>query len=808
MMPSLVTEIRGAVRGLRHTPTVALSAVLCIALGLGSAAAILSAIDRALLQPLPFADPARLVTVYRTTPQFNTGPFSAPNYADLARQSRRIEALAAITPAGGLLALPDESVQADVKRVTGNLFPMLGVRAVRGRLLLPDDDAPDREPVVVLDEELWRERFGGDPAIVGRIVRLDGRPHTVVGITPRGLGIPHGSQVVRAQLWVPMRFTDGQLAARRSNFLWVMGRLAPGATAASAHAELAQLFDGIVAAHPELRGEGVRVLPLQAEGVRSVRTPLLLLFGAVGFVLLIAATNVASLLLARGVQRGRELAVRTALGGTRAQVMRPVLVESLVLTAAGLALGLGLAWAGVRTIGALAAERLPQLAGLTVDGRVVAFAVALSVVVALFCGVVPAWRSTAVEPQDALRSGRGGGTSRAHHRLLGALVVSEVALSLMLLIGAGLVLKGFAQVLRQDPGFDAERVLTLKATVSAEQYPDGSAVRRFAEPALAAIRRAPGVEEAAAISLLPYENWGWNFNVRYEGQSADDPTQRPLVENRVVTPEFFRVTGQRLRAGRLLTAGDDERPSAPAVVVVNEALAKRDFGGTPPIGTRFHTSDTTFATIVGVVSDIRNFGPYQDPQPEVYWQFRQSGQGTSSFPIMVRVRRGDPMAVAASVRSAIRSVDAGAAITELQPMTELMSRSVGGPRFYLTLLSTFAAVALVLAVSGIYGVLSYAVAQRTREFGIRTALGSTALRLLALVASQGMALVLLGIAIGLAGGAAVTRLMRSLLLGVSPLDATAWTLATAALAMAGLLAALLPAWRAARADPLVAMRVE
>ena len=808
MMPSLVTEIRGAVRGLRHTPTVALSAVLCIALGLGSAAAILSAIDRALLQPLPFADPARLVTVYRTTPQFNTGPFSAPNYGDLARQSRRIEALAAITPAGGLLALPDESVQADVKRVTGNLFPMLGVRAVRGRLLLPDDDAPDREPVVVLDEELWRERFGGDPAIVGRIVRLDGRPHTVVGIAPRGLGIPHGSQVVRAQLWVPMRFTDGQLAARRSNFLWVMGRLAPGATAASAHAELAQLFDGIVAAHPELRGEGVRVLPLQAEGVRSVRTPLLLLFGAVGFVLLIAATNVASLLLARGVQRGRELAVRTALGGTRAQVMRPVLVESLVLTAAGLALGLGLAWAGVRTIGALAAERLPQLAGLTVDGRVVAFAVALSVVVALFCGVVPAWRSTAVEPQDALRSGRGGGTSRAHHRLLGALVVSEVALSLMLLIGAGLVLKGFAQVLRQDPGFDAERVLTLKATVSAEQYPDGSAVRRFAEPALAAIRRAPGVEAAAAISLLPYENWGWNFNVRYEGQSADDPTQRPLVENRVVTPEFFRVTGQRLRAGRLLTAGDDERPSAPAVVVVNEALAKRDFGGTPPIGTRFHTSDTTFATIVGVVSDIRNFGPYQDPQPEVYWQFRQSGQGTSSFPIMVRVRRGDPMAVAASVRSAIRSVDAGAAITELQPMTELMSRSVGGPRFYLTLLSTFAAVALVLAVSGIYGVLSYAVAQRTREFGIRTALGSTALRLLALVASQGMALVLLGIAIGLAGGAAVTRLMRSLLLGVSPLDATAWTLATAALAMAGLLAALLPAWRAARADPLVAMRVE
>jgi putative ABC transport system permease protein len=808
MTPSMLTEVRSAVRGLRRTPTVALAAVFCIALGLGSTAAIVSAIDRALLQPLPFPAPDRLVTVYRTTPHFDTGPFSAPNYIDLARESRRIEALAAITPAGGLLALPDEAVQVDVKRATGNLFPMLGVRAVRGRLLLPDDDQPDGGPVVVLGEELWRERFGGDPALVGRTIRLGGRPHTVVGIAPRGLGIPHGAQVIRAQVWVPMRFSGQERAERRSNFLLCMGRLAPGATAAAAHGELVQLFDGLVAAHPELRGEGVRVLPLQVEGGRSVRTPLLLLSGAVVFVLLIAATNVASLLLARGVARGREVAVRRALGGTRAQVMRPMLVESLVLTAAGLALGLGLAWVGVRTIGALAAERLPQLAGLAIDLRVVVFAVALSVVVAVLCGMVPAWRNAAVEPQEALRSGRGGGTNRAHHRLLGALVVAEVALSLVLLIGAGLVLKGFAQLLRQDPGFDAERVLTLRATVSAEQYPDGSAVRRFLEPALAAIRQVPGVEEAAAISLVPYENWGHNFNVRYEGQSGEDPTQRPLVESRVVTPEFFRVTRQRLQHGRLLTPGDDERPTAPAVVVVNEALVKRDFAGRSPVGRRFHTGDTAFATIVGVVSDIRNVGPYQDPQPEMYWPVRQGDGGASSFPIVVRVRRGDPAAVEAGVRRAVRGVDAGSAVTEVLPMTEVMARSVGRPRFYLTLLSTFAAVALALAVSGIYGVLSYAVAQRTREFGIRTALGSTALRLVALVASRAMALVLLGIALGLAGGAAVMRLMRTMLLGVSPVDVTAWTVATAALAVAGVLAALLPAWRAARTDPLVAMRAE
>jgi putative ABC transport system permease protein len=804
---SIVTELRAAGRGLLRAPAVSLSAVLCIALGLGTTAAISSAVDRALVRPLPFPAPERLVTVYRTTPQFDTGPFSAPNYTDLARESRRIEELAAITPTGGLLTLPDDALQVDVKRATGNLFPLLGVTAARGRLLLPEDDRAGAERVVVVSGELWRERFAADPTLVGRAIRIDGEPHTVVGIAPRGLGIPHGAQVIRAELWVPMRFSEGELSRRRSNFLWAMGRLAPGATVETAHAELRQRFGAIAEANPELRGEQVRVLPLQAEGVRSVRTPLLLLFGAVGIVLLIAATNVAALLLARAVQRRREIAVRTAIGGSRAQVMRPVLVESLVLVAIGLLLGLALAWAGVRTIGALAAERLPQLAGLGIDLRVVAFAVALSMLVALVCGGIPAWRGTAVDPQDALRGARGGGTGREQHRLLSALVVAEVALSLMLLIGAGLVLKGFAQLMRQDPGFDAERVLTLETTVSADQYPDGSAVRRFLEPALAAIRRVPGVEQAAAISLLPYQDWGWNFNIRYEGESGDDPTQRPLVENRVVTPEFFAVTGQRLLAGRLLSEGDDERPEAPAVVVVNEALAERDFAGRDPVGRRFHTGDTTFATIVGVVSDIRNFGPYQDPRPEVYRAFRQSG-ARSTVPIMVRVRSGDPSTVAAGVRAAIRSVDASAAVTNVRPMPEVIADSLGRPRFFLTLLGAFAAVALVLAVSGIYGVLSYAVAQRTREFGIRTALGSTASRILALVAGQGMALVALGVVFGLVGGLAVTRLMESLLYGVSPLDAGAWLLATLALVAAAAVAAVVPAWRATRSDPLVAMRVE
>ncbi len=804
--PAFVTELLAAVRSLRRAPLVFGSAIVCIALGIGSTAAISSAISRALLQPLPFREPQRLVTVYRTTPHFDTGPFSPANYSDLARETRQLDGLAAITPTSALLQLTDEAAQVSVKRVTGNLFPLLGVRALRGRLLTAADDRPDAPQAVVIGEELWRERFGGDPSLVDKSIRLDGQSYTVVGIAPRQMGIPHGAQVIRSQVWVPMRFSPNELSQRRSNYLYALGRLAPGATVRSAHAELTRLFDGIVAANPQLRGEQVRALSLAGEGVRSVRRPLFLLFGAVCMVLLIAATNVASLLLARAVQRRRELAVRSALGGTRRQLMRPVLSESLVMTAIGLAAGLALAWVGVRTIGSLAAVRLPQLLGLSVDSRVIAFAVALAVVVALVCGGLPAWRSAAVDPQNALRDGRGGGTSRAHHRVLQSLVVAEVALSLMLLLGAGLVLKGFAQLMSKDPGFDPEPILTLQTTISPERYPDGNTVERFLEPALDRIRSIPGVDAAASISLIPYDNWGWNFNIRYEGQPGDDPTRLPLTENRVATPEFFQVTKQRLVSGRLLGPQDDGRPESPSVVVVNQALVRRDFPGKDPIGKRFHTSDTTFSTIVGVVTDIRNFGPVEEAHAEVYRAYRQAGQGSSNFAIMIRARRGNPADLTGAVRSAIRSVDQQVAITDVKTMPEVMALSTGRARFYLTLLSVFAAVALVLAVSGIYGVLSYAVAQRTREFGIRSALGSTTGTTLALVTREGLQLIGVGIALGLIGSMGVTRLLSAMLYGVSPLDRATWTATTVTLVTVGLLATILPAFRATRADPLLAIR--
>ena len=805
----MLADIRSAARGLLRAPTVAVSGVLCLALGIGATAAISSAISRALFQSLPFREPERLVAVHRTTPHsgpLGRWPLSAPTYSDLAQRSRRIEGLAALSFGTALVTLPSEAVQASQVYVTGDFFGTLGARAERGRLLGPDDDHVGQPSVAVLSDEFWRSRLGADPSIVGKTLGIDGEPTTIVGITPPDFHVPHGFNVIRADVWTPIRFTAEQMAQRRSNYLLVLGRLTSGASPSSAQSELRTVFAGIVAENPVLRGEDVRVAPLQAENVGAVRKPLLLLLGAVGMVLLIAATNVAAMLLARGVQRRREMAVRTALGASRWATMRPALVESLLITAVGVVLGLGVAVAGVRTIGALAGSQLPQLSGLSVDSRVIAFALAVSLVVAGACGIVPAWRGAAVDPQDALRGGRGGGAGREQHRALRALVVLEIALSLVLLIGAGLTLKGFAGLLGNDPGFETGHILTMTVTTAPTRYAARPAQVAFLEPAIEAIAALPGVESVGSISLIPFVNWGSNGGIRYEGRPNEDPSRLPIVEFRRATPGFFSVTHQRLLAGRLLRRSDADS-AAPLVVVVNKALVDRDFKGIDPIGKRFHLSDTSFATIVGIVSNIRNFGPFTDPAPEMYWTFPATEQW-ASFPLMIRVKRGDPAAVAPAVRAAIRAIDPTAAVADVRPMSEVIATSLGQPRFYLSLLGAFAVVALVLAVAGLYGVLSYAVAQRTRELGIRSALGSSPSALVGLMAWEGMRLVAIGLVVGAVGGTLVTRFLTFALYGVSPLDVTTWCGAILLMFIAGFVATLVPSRRATRVNPIIAIQTE
>jgi predicted permease len=788
----------------------AASAVICLALGIGGTSAVASAISRALLQPPPFRDPMRLVAVHRITPQ--TGPNGAwpespANYSDLARQTRTVDSLAAITFGTALVNVGSETVQASELYVTGNLFPMLGVTPHHGRVITPADDRLESPVVAMLSNEFWHEKLQGDPAVVGRTIDIDGTPTTIVGITPPRLRIPQGGRVLSGDIWTPIRLTPPRLAQRGNNSLLMLGRLAPNATVAAAQAEMRGLFGNLVQQYPQLRGENLRVAPLVAENARSVRTPLLLLFGAVCMVLLIAATNVAALLLSRGIQRQRETAVRTALGASRWQVVRPAILESVLIRLVGALGGLALAAIGVRTIGALAAARMPQLEGLTVDWRVITFGLVVAAVVSLACAVAPAWRSATVNPQDALRAGRGGGMRRENHRALNALVVSEIALSLVLLLGAGLMLKTFSRLLGQDPGFETAHMLTLNATVASTRYERGSPVRQFLEPVIAAVRAVPGVDAVGSINLVPYVNWGWNSNIRYEGMSGDDPTRLPLVEQRSASPEFFAVTHQRLVAGRLIGPGDDDNPKAPPVVVVNEALAKRDFKGANPVGRRFYISESAFATIVGLVSDIRNVGPYTEPAPEMYWNYAQANSKASTFPLMIRTH-GNPADAATAVRAAIRSVDPTAAISDVAPMPDIIEQSLGKPRFYLMMLGAFAVVAVVLTIAGLYGVLSYAVSLRTREMGIRAALGSSRQRLVWLVALDGASLVISGFVIGSIASLGATRMAVSMFYGTRPLDPVTWVLAAATLVTATALATLLPALRGSRADPIIAMRAD
>ncbi|HEY4130382.1 MAG TPA: ABC transporter permease [Gemmatimonadaceae bacterium] len=810
--PTLI-ELRNAARGLLRSPTVSLSAILCLALGIGATAAISSAVSRALLQALPLRGADRLVAVHRTTPNsgpLGTWPQSVPNYLDLAAGTRRIEGLSAISQATALVQLGSDAVQASQLYVTGAFFQTIGATPARGRLLTPDDATREAASVAVLSDDFWKTKLGGDPAVLGRQINVDGKPTTVVGVLPSEFRVPHGGNVLHADIWMPLVFRSAQLGERRSNFLLLLGRLAPNATVTSAESELRGLFGQLIAAHPELKSENVRVAPLLSENQATVRTPLLLLFGAVCMVLLIAATNVAALLLARGVQRRRELAVRVALGATRWDAMRPALVESFIITAVGVICGLLLAVAGVRTIGALAAARLPQLAGLTLDARVLTFALALALVVAVACGAVPAWRGSAVDPQDALRGGRSAGSGRDHHRSLRSLVVAEISLSLILLIGAGLVLKGFMGLLHNDPGFETAHVLTMDLATSAQRYPNGTSVQRFLDPALTQVGAVPGVESATATSLVPYVNWGVNSNMQYEGAAADDPSHLPLVEQRVISPNFFAVTKQKLISGRTLRVSDNGDATSAAVVVVNEALVKRDFGGKDPVGKRFHLNvgDTAYGTIVGVVSNIRNMGPVSEPQPEMYWTWAQAFSGSTRFSLMIRTKSDDPASVVNAVRRAIHAIDPTAAVSNVQTMPEVIAKSLGRPRFYFSLLGTFAAVAMVLAIAGLYGTLSYTVAQRTREIGIRSALGSSQRGLIRLITWEGAKLVALGLLFGFIGGAAVTRLMTFMLYGVNPLDVTTWASAALLLGAAAIVATFIPAYRASHVDPLIAIRAE
>jgi len=805
-MPVFVGQVRIAVRSLGRTPVVTIAAVVSLALGLGATTAVFSAVNAALLEGLPFYRQDRLVSVFRTTPHFRNGPFAPANFLDLRAQTATLSALGAVSYNTALLKETDGTTQVSAYAVSGEVFSLLGVTPKLGRVLGPVDEEADQPLVAIVSGELFRTRFGSDPSLIGSTVLLDGEAHTIIGVLPDEFRIPHRTQNLSSDFWVPLRFTEEQAQRRRNNYLQLLGRLADGRAVAEAEAELVTLMAGIADDYPEVRGESVRAGVMQRESAGPVQAPLLLMLGAVGLVLLIATANVASLILARGAERGHEVALRTALGASRGSIVRGVLMESGVIATAGIALGLGIAWFSVGAIGTLGARIFPQLEGLGLDGPVVAFAVIITAMVAVWCGIIPAWHIAKSDPQDALRSGTRAGIARAHHRFLRGLVVTEVAVSALLLLGAGLLVRSFLGLLERSPGFDSGSLLTMVVDVSPERYTDVDAVRGFLLPGLEAVRNLPGVEDAGIISRVPYINWGNNFNIRYEGVPGDDPTQLPLTENRVITPSFFSTFEMTLLRGRMFTNSDGALEDSPPLVVVNEALVKRDFPDGDVIGKRFHSGDT-FATIIGVVADIRNVGPIRDPAPEVYWNITQGSSSWTRFPLVVR--SGTTLTgQARAITTALRSIDPDVAVTRVLPMDDAIERSMGRQRFFMLLLGSFAGVALVLSVTGLYGVISYAVARRTRELGIRAALGSTRSRIIGLVLRDAVALALVGLVVGATAGAGLTRLLTGMLYGVSPLNPTVWSLALATLFTTAVIASYIPALRAARVDPLEAIRCE
>ncbi len=798
-------ELRRAWRTLRRAPVVFAACVFCMAIGLGSAATIYSVADRVLLRPVDFDEAHRLVSIFRALPSSRELPFSAPNFVDIAGEPSA-EGIAAFASTSRLLALGDRYEPSFVIRTSGQFFNVLRTRALHGRVLLPSDDVPDAPAVVVVSYEYWRSHLGGSPGIVGSSLRLDGEPHEVVGVLPPRFRITNSGTTYAGELWVPMRFSESELRQRTSNFLRVFGRLGSQQQPEGLQAALIQRFAPLLEAYPELEGHSIAVTPLVHDAAGSARRSLALLIVATFVVLIIAVINVSSLLLARGISRQRELGVRTALGATRWEVMRPVFAEGIVIALCGWVTGLGLALLALKMVVALGSTRITQLEYAAVDLRTAGVALLAAIVAALAGTAAPAWRAALALPADVLRGGRGSGAQH-QHRTLAALVVIEGALAVTLLISAGLVTKGFVRAMNEDPGFDVARVLTLRVRVAPTDFPADRAATAFLTPALEAIQRIPGVEAAGAISQLPYNEWGWNAWVRYEGRPEVPPTERPLIETRNITPGFFAATGQQLVAGRLLDARDMMDGDTIQRVVVNSALAARDFPDGDILGKRFFLGERPIE-IVGVVSDIRNFGPLTEPRPEAYWTFAQRHPQAVGYSLVIRTQQANPAVIAADVEQALRAVYPGVAVSRVKPMQVVMRESIGWPRFIFALFATLAGVALLLSLAGLFGILNYSVEQRRRDFAIRAALGAPPARLRRYVLSGAGRLVAMSLALGAAVSWGVTRLMASLLFGVEPRDAAVWTVALVSMALAGIAAAAGPAWRASRVQPMTVMRAE
>ena len=809
MIEPIFADIRWGLRSLLKRPAFTAVALMTLALGIGVNSAIFSAVDSVLLRPLPLRDPERLVNVWEQTLRdgIQQNQAAPANFFDLQTQNQSFEQIGAYGPNDVNMTGDGEPERLDGQVVTANVFSILGVPAALGRTFLPGEDQPGQEHVVVLSDALWQRRFNRDASIVNRAITLNGESFIVVGVMPRGFFFPERE----IELWTPWAMEPDQKAGRGDHYLGLVARLKQGTTLERANADLASIAQRLSAEYPRTNeGLGFIAHSLHQDYVGDLRLPILILFAAVGLVLLNACANVANLLLAQATTRRKEIAIRIALGARRWTIVRQLLIESLLLATGGGLLGvLGAFW-GVEALAKLLPDSLSKLQNVSIDARVFLFTLGVSVLTAIVFGGVPALLASRTRPgatlSDVARD-MGGGTSGRHVRRV--LVVSEVALAVVLLVSAGLLIRSF-QLLRQvDTGFTTENALTMRMVLPYPKYAKQEARRAFYDEVLRKIHEVPGIESAGMITFLPLSFRGMNFNFSVEGQPAPSDAKLPFALFRVVSPDYFRAMGIPLRRGRFFDARDSA-DSQPAVLV-NRSLAERYWPGEDPIGKRFKIgaldSPNAWLTVVGVVGDVRQTGLYEQ-KLEFYVPYAQERRSFVAPRDLVVRTKSDPATIAAAVRQAVWSVDKDQPVSNVRTLDQVFAAAISQERFQALMLGLFAALALLLACVGLYGVISYAVVQRTHEIGVRMALGAQPLDVLSLVIRQGMMLTFAGLVAGIVAGTFVTRVLSDLLFGVTPRDPLTFAGVPVLLLLVAFFACYIPARRATRIDPLTALRCE